>query len=41
MVARDHKLTERERDVMLLAYEGLTNPDIAILQRNFLYPDIQ
>ena len=29
LVAANHKLTERERDVMMLAYEGLTNPDIA------------
>ena len=28
-IARKHKLTEREREVMLLAYNGMTNPDIA------------
>ncbi|MCQ4636626.1 helix-turn-helix transcriptional regulator [Anaerovorax odorimutans] len=29
LVAQTHRLTERERDVMILAYQGLTNPDIA------------
>lgn len=29
LVAETHRLTERERDVFLLAYQGLTNPDIA------------
>lgn len=29
MVAESHRLTERERSVLALAYQGLTNPDIA------------
>ena len=29
LVAQSRRLTERERDVMILAYQGLTNPDIA------------
>ena len=28
-IAEKHKLTHREREVMELVYEGLTNPDIA------------
>lgn len=28
-IAETHRLTERERDVFILAYQGLTNPDIA------------
>lgn len=29
VVAESHRLTERERSVLALAYQGLTNPDIA------------
>ncbi len=29
LIAETHRLTERERDVFILAYQGLTNPDIA------------
>lgn len=29
LVAESHRLTERERSVLVLAYQGLTNPDIA------------
>lgn len=29
LVAQEHGLTQRERDVMVLAYGGMTNPDIA------------
>ncbi len=29
MIAESHRLTERERSVLALAYQGLTNPDIA------------
>ena len=30
IVAEKHKLTQREREVFLLAYLGMTNPDISL-----------